>query len=106
MSQSKTEAVLETANRLHETMQKAQQEMEVKHYHGSAHGIDITLNGRYEIVSLHVSEQLRQQPPPEMSHSIQSAFHQALSNIREAATSQLTELSKQFSNQLSDTSSS
>ena len=104
MSQTNTDAVLATANLLHETMQKAQQDMEEKHYHGRSQDIALTLNGRYQMVSIQISEDIKKQSVEQISQHIHAAFQQALDEIRDAASKHLTALSQEFSNQLSDKS--
>ena len=105
MSKEQTDAVLATANRLHETMQKAQQDMELKHYHGSSQDISITLNGRYEMVAIQISEGLKSQSVEQISQHIHAAFQEALEDIRQTAAAQLSTLSRQFSDQLSEQTS-
>lgn len=102
MSSNKTQAVLDTANRLHETMQNAQKKMEDQHYVGQSHDISITLNGRYELINIQLSPKFMSQSVEQATQNLKSSFDMALDEIRTTAHDHLTKISQEFSNQLSD----
>lgn len=104
MSSDKTQAVLDTANRLHETMQNAQQKMEEQHYTGQASDIAITLNGRYELINIQLSPHFMEQQVEQATQNLKNCFDMALDEIRTAAHRHLTQISQEFSNQISETS--
>ena len=102
MTTDKTNAVMQTANRLHETMHKAQQDMEQRHYTGQADKIYIVLNGRYELINIELSEGFTSHPIEHATTQIKQAFDMAMDEIRSAAQAHLTQISHEFSNQLSN----
>lgn len=103
MPSDKTQAVLDTANRLHETMQKAQNTMEEQHYTGQGQHISLVLNGRYELINIELSPKFMEQTADQATQNLKSCFDMALDEIRNAAQAHLSRISKEFSNQLSST---